>query len=119
MMNKQQRKMVQSQDRPVCFDKAIQDFCSILKIRNWDQFKNSDRIKTFLSPKLKKEITISGNRRTSRPEGCWTASEMELLLKAQVSQHDLKKIQYVKTFFDGTFGIMSKDDINKINALRS
>lgn len=100
------------------FDEVLHNFCSLLNIRNWEQFKKSDRIKTFHSPKLRRNIVISGDRRTKRPEGCWTASEIEHMFELELSTEELDKVDKIKTLFNGSLVKVSEKEKKRIEDSR-
>ena len=100
------------------FNEVMQNFCTHLNIRSWEHFKKSNRIKTFKSPKLNRNITISGDGRTNKPEGCWMASEIEIMFEMELSTEDLDKVDKVKNIFDGTLVKVSRQDKLKLMQAR-
>lgn len=75
--------------------------CRLAGIRSWDQFKNSERKKTFFSPKLKRDIKISGDKLFNPEPGTWKSSELEWAFKNNFSTDELDRVDKVKEMFHG------------------
>lgn len=96
------RLFIQSEEKgkQKTFEEVIIDLCKDAKIRNWEQFKKSNRSVFYQSRNLDQIIVIKGDNCHDK-EG-WSASELEYAFKQKLSKSTLVKINTVKQMFSGS-----------------
>jgi hypothetical protein len=86
-------------------DRVLKSFCEQIGVRDWDSFKNSNKIKQFKSSKLNKTIPVHGNMVPVVPEYGWSADELEFVFKKNVKTEELRRLDAIKEAFGGVLVI--------------
>jgi hypothetical protein len=80
-------------------NQLLSEFAKSIGVHDWREFKLSNKVKEYASPKLGITIKIKGNKSTV--EDGWSASEIEFALKKHLSTSHIKRIDHIKKQFEG------------------